>query len=875
MEKKSNTNHIFCYNNFMKKICLGILAHVDAGKTTLSESLLFKAGTIRKIGRVDSKDAFLDNDLMEKERGITIFSKTARLTAGDFEFVLVDTPGHVDFSPEMERTLNVLDAAILLINASDGVTGHTKTLWKLLKSHNIPTIIFVNKMDLPDTNREDMLKKLKNDLSSEIVDFTYPNTDSFFEDIATGSDALLDLFMTEGVIPEKEIREAVGARMIFPVLFGSALKLSGIDELLDALVTYFDAPSYGDQFGAVCYKISKDRQGNRLTHLKLTGGVLKAREVINDEKITEIRAYSGERYEVLKEACAGDIVAVTGIKESFPGKTFGNQNAVKGTVLEPVITYAVLYPDTVDKLIMHKYLSELEEEEPSLQVEYSEGTREIYVHLMGEVQTEILKRRIFDRYGVDVSFGTGRILYKETISDVVEGVGHFEPLRHYAEVHLKLEPLENGSGLQFETDVSEENLAINWQRLVLTHLKEREHRGVLTGSPITDMKITLVAGRAHQKHTEGGDFRQATYRAVRHGLMQAESVLLEPFYYYELIVPDNCVGRAMNDIDRMWGKSSVVEQNGGMSTITGTAPVSTMNGYLKEVLQYTKGLGSMSLSLADFEPCHNSEEVLEKTNYNPESDIRNSADSVFCSHGAGTVVPWYEVHEYMHIPFVIYEDYNETDEAISVMRPERTEVFVTTEEIDDILNKTFYANRKGRQGSYKGISASIRERQRIGGKRIETPVTYKGTKIRDKYMLIDGYNVVHAWPELRELANADINAAAGRLIDIVSNYQGMTGINTILVFDAYKVPGHKTEVYEFDNIKVVYTKTSETADRYIERYAHDNGKKYDITVVTSDGVEQVIIRGEGCYLMSSRDFMEDVERQSNRLRENTDLWRSE
>lgn len=856
----------------MKKICLGILAHVDAGKTTLSESLLFKAGTIRKIGRVDSKDAFLDNDLMEKERGITIFSKTARLTAGDFEFVLVDTPGHVDFSPEMERTLNVLDEAILLINASDGVTGHTKTLWKLLKSHNIPTFIFVNKMDLPDTDKDVILRNLKRELSGEVIDFTNIDSDSFYEDIATGSEHLLDLYMNEGSIPASDISIAINKREIFPVYFGSALKLDGVDELIEGLTAYSVAPDYTDSFGAVCYKISKDKQGNRLTHLKLTGGVLKAREVINDEKITEIRAYSGERYEVLKEAYAGDIVAVTGIKDSFPGKTFGSQKAVAGTILEPVITYAVIYPDTVDKLIMHKFLSELEEEEPSLQVEYSEGTREIYVHLMGEVQTEILKRRISDRYGVDVSFGTGRILYKETITDVVEGVGHFEPLRHYAEVHLKLEPLETGSGLQFESDVSEEDLAINWQRLVLTHLKEREHRGVLTGSPITDMKITLVAGRAHQKHTEGGDFRQATYRAVRHGLMQAQSVLLEPFYYYELIVPDNCVGRAMNDIDRMWGKSSVVEQNGGMSTLTGMAPVSTMNGYLKEVLMYTKGQGSMSLSLAGFEPCHNSDEVIEKRRYNPEADIKNTADSVFCSHGAGTVIPWYEVHEYMHIPFVIYDEMAEPEETLLSVRPERSEVFVTTEEIDDIINKTFYANQKGRQGSYKGISAALRERQRIGGRKIETPVNYKGTKIRDKYMLIDGYNVVHAWPELRELANTDINAAAGRLMDIVSNYQGMTGVDTILVFDAYKVPGHKTEVYDYGNIKVVYTKTSETADRYIERYAHENGKKYDITVVTSDGVEQVIIRGEGCYLMSSRDFMEDVERQSTLLRENKELW---
>lgn len=856
----------------MEKICLGILAHVDAGKTTLSEALLYETGTIRKIGRVDNKDAFLDTDNMEKERGITIFSKIARLNLPDKQFVLVDTPGHVDFSSEMERTLNVLDAAILLVNASDGVQGHTKTVWKLLKSHRIPTIIFVNKMDLPDTDKEDILKKLKEDLSKEVVDFSSPDSDLFYEEIATGSESLLDKYMNDGKISREDICDAISERFIFPVFFGSALKLFGVKELIEGLSTYIKQGKRENSFGALCYKISKDKQGNRLTHIKLSGGSVKARELLDGEKITEIRQYSGDKYEVCKEAFAGDIVALTGIKESKPGKTYGEIKNIKNTVLEPVITYAVKYPDTVDALIMHKYLLELEEEEPSLQVEYSEKTREIYVHLMGEVQTEILKQQILDRFGVSVSFGTGRILYRETICDVVEGVGHFEPLRHYAEVHLKLEPLEVGSGLEFETDVSEEDLAINWQRLVMTHLKEREHRGVLTGSPITDMKITLIAGRAHQKHTEGGDFRQATYRAVRHGLMQAESKLLEPFYYYELIVPDNCVGRAMTDIDRMWGNATVTEQNGGMSTVTGTAPVSTMNGYLKEVLQYTKGMGSLSVSLAGYEPCHNAEEVILARGYNPEADIKNTADSVFCSHGAGTVVPWYEVHEYMHLPFSIYENETSEDREINIIRPEKSEVFVTTEEIDDIINRTFYANQNGRKGSYKGISKALRERQRLGGTKIESSVVYKGTKTRDKYMLIDGYNVVHAWPELSDLASRDINAAAGKLMDIVSNYQGMTGINTILVFDAYKVPGHNTEVYEYGNICVIYTKTSETADRYIERYAHDNGKKYDITVVTSDGVEQVIIRGEGCMLMSSRDFIEDVDRKNNELRNNTGLW---
>lgn len=856
----------------MEKLCLGILAHVDAGKTTLSESLLYETGSIRKMGRVDNKDAFLDTDNMEKERGITIFSKLARFNTDSFEIVLVDTPGHVDFSAEMERTLSVLDEAVLIINASDGVQGHTKTVWKLLKSHNIPTFLFVNKMDLPDTDKASILKELRSELSMDIVDFTN-DINQVYEDISLASEDLLEQFMETGNIPDSDIKRLVNRRHLFPCFFGSALKNQGVTELLKGIDDYSTARQYPNNFGAICYKISRDKSGNRLTHLKITGGSIKARELLASEKITEIRRYSGEKYEVSGEALAGDIVTVTGIKTSTPGMVYGIQTKLKNTVLEPVVTYAVKFNDDCDVTIMHKNLLELQEEEPSLQVEHRESTRELYVHLMGEVQTEILKRQILDRFGVDVTFGTGRILYKETISDVVEGVGHFEPLRHYAEVHLKLEPLEQGSGLQFESDVDVDLLALNWQRLVLTHLAEREHRGVLTGSPITDMKITLVAGKAHLKHTEGGDFRQATYRAIRQGLMQATSVLLEPFYFYELSVPDSCVGKAMTDIDRMWGNATVTEQRGGMSTITGTAPVSTMNGYYKEVLQYTKGLGTMSVSLAGYEPCHNADEVINERHYNPEADIKNTPDSVFCSHGAGTVVPWYEVPKFMHLPYVIYEtDAEDKVSETTNFKPERAEIFVTTEEIDEIINKTAYANKKGRQGSYKGISESVRLRNRLNDKPLEKEVFYKGTKAKEKYMLIDGYNVVHAWPELNELARRDINAAAGKLMDIVSNYQGMSGIETILVFDAYKVPGHPTEVIEYGNISVVYTKTAETADRYIERYAHEHGKKYEITVVTSDGVEQVIIRGEGCFLMSSRDFEKDYETRMDNLRNNTNLW---
>lgn len=847
----------------MGKIITGIMAHVDAGKTTLSEALLHSSGAIKSIGRVDNGNAFLDTDILEKERGITIFSKIARMTLCGKNFVFVDTPGHVDFCAEMERTLCILDEAVLLINASDGVQAHTKTVWKLLREYNIPTFIFVNKMDLPDTDKRTILDNLKRELSKEIIDFSDRNSDAFFEDIATGSDSLFEEFMENGAIENKNIAAAISESLIFPVFFGSALKETGIDEFIEGLCEYSLGKEYPNEFGAICHKITKDKSGNRLTHLKITGGSLSVKKVIGEEKVNEIRLYSGEKYETTGEVFAGNLCAVTGLKNVRVGQVLGIEKPLRALSLEPVLTYAVKYPDDIDTSQMHKMLLEIEEEEPNLRVEYNEGTRDIYVHLMGEVQTEILTRQLIDRFNVKVTFGTGKILYKETINNTVEGVGHFEPLRHYAEVHLKMEPLDRGMGLQFDTEVSVDDLALNWQRLVLTHLSEREHRGVLTGSPITDIKITLVAGKDHLKHTEGGDFRQATYRAVRQGLMQAESVLLEPFYFYELIIPDTSVGKAMTDIDRMWGNAVVTEQRNGMSVITGTAPVATLNGYAKEVAAYTKGLGCLSVSLAGYEPCHNTEEVLVTRHYDPLSDLKNSPDSVFCSHGAGTVIPWNEVFDYMHLP--LSTEAKDTDDYAPLIpiKRESKEIIVTTEEIDEIIKKTSHANEKSRQGAYKGRSEAVRERQRIGGRRIEKPVEYKGTKVTPKFMLIDGYNVVHAWKELSDIADMDINGAAGRLNDYVSNYAAMTGIETILVYDAYKVPGHKETVLDYHNIKVVYTKTAETADHYIERYAHDNGKKYDIIVVTSDGVEQVIIRGAGCELMSSRDFEEDYKRRSD------------
>lgn len=847
---------------------LGILAHVDAGKTTLSESLLFNAGNIRNKGRVDNRDSFLDTDDCERERGITILSKTARLSCDDTEIVLVDTPGHVDFSAEMERVLGVLDEAVILINATDGVQAHTKTVWKLLKSFGIPTFFFVNKMDLPDTDKADILKKLKSELSVDIIDFSDDTSDSFYEDLATASETFLDTYMSEGKIPTEDIKEGIRNRLIFPAFFGSALKDIGVKEFLDGLLKYSPEFERGKEFGAYCYKITRDKAGNRLTHIKITGGTLAVKDLLGGEKINEIRLYSGEKYVAVSSVEAGDICCVTGPKESRPLNGYGAKENGRETFLEPVLLYAVRYPDDVDTASMHKILSEIEEEEPSLKVEFNEATREIYVCLFGEVQTEILTRRIIDRANIKVTFDTGRILYKETISNTVEGVGHFEPLRHYAEVHLKMEPLERGMGLIFESDVNVDDLALNWQRLVLTHLQEREHRGVLTGSPITDMKITLVAGKAHLKHTEGGDFRQATYRAVRQGLMLAESVLLEPFYFFELNIPEYAVGRAMTDIDRMWGTVEVSSLADGFAVLTGTAPVSTLNGYAKEVTAYTKGQGSLSVALSGYAPCHNTEEVLVARMYNPENDLRNPCDSVFCSHGAGTSVHWSQVYEYMHLPLVIYGDKEVVMETDYVnQRAEKKEIFVTTEEIDAIIKKTAYSNRKEEASAYKGISKEAYERRRVGGRRIEKPMEYKGTVQKKKFILIDGYNVIHAWKELSDIAARDMAGAAGRLMDIVSNYSGIVGVETILVFDAYKVANHQTEVLDYHNIKVVYTKTAETADRYIERYAHENGKKYDITVITSDGVEQVIIRGEGCNLMSSRDFEEDYKKKSEGLSE--------
>ena len=869
----------------MKKLVTGILAHVDAGKTTLSEALLFTGGAIKSIGRVDTKDAFLDTDSQERDRGITIFSKQASLKVGDLELTLVDTPGHVDFSAEMERTLGVLDMAILVVSGSAGVQSHTKTLWKLLRRYDIPTVIFVNKMDMPGTDKDRVLEGIHAEISGEVVDFTpiyeiEADSDSeqkiiipsdCLDDIATCAEELLEEYIATGGIDIVHIIKAISDRKLFPCVFGSALKCTGIDVLL-RLISDFISPSKkvdnaeDAPFSAYCYKITRDADNNRLSHLRIYSGSLKVKDLLAEEKVNDIRIYSGEKYTSVTRADAGELITVAGLNDTKPGSTYGDMGDGMLPLLEPVLSYAIRYPDSVDRTMMLKYLREVEEQLPELHVDVDSEHREIRVNLMGVVQTEVLTKLMMDRYGVPVTFDVGSISYKETITDIVEGVGHFEPLRHYAEVHLRLEPLECGAGLQFDSEVSEDLLDRNWQRLIRTHLEERVHRGVLTGSPITDMKIVIVGGRAHTKHTEGGDFRQATYRAIRQGLMQAHSRLLEPYYNFTLEVPENMVGKAMTDIDRMSGTSILTESVDGIAVLNGTAPVSTMHTYATDVAAYTKGEGVLSLSLGGYAVCHNEEEVVALRHYDPDSDTRNPSASVFCEHGAGVIIPWYEVFDKMHVPSCVYGMQPEEDIAglKPITRPRTTsEITIGTDEIDEIINRTAFSNRKPVASAHKGISAARAAQNRKKSEYIPPKeVEYKGSKPKDKYLLVDGYNVIFAWNELAEIARVNVDGARGRLLDIMCNYQGITGINLIVVFDAYRLSNHQTEFLDYNNIHVVYTRTAETADHYIEHFAHEHGKKYDITVATSDGLEQIIIRGAGCKLVSSREF-EALVRETN------------
>jgi small GTP-binding protein len=851
----------------MKKLVIGILAHVDAGKTTLSESLLYLSGRTRKLGRVDWKDAYLDNYELERARGITIFSKQAVFDIGDVRITLLDTPGHVDFSTEMERTLQVLDYAVLVISGADGVQGHTRTLWHLLDAYRIPVFLFINKMDQDGTDRERLMDGIKKQLSHGCVDFGQVHGRDFMEQVAMCDEELLSAYLETGRIDGAQIREYIRKRRLFPCYFGAALRLEGVDALMQGLVEYSVIPSYPDKFGARVFKISRDEQGNRLSHIKVTGGTLKVRDVVGngtwEEKVNQIRIYSGSKFEAVNNAEAGTVCAVAGLTQTRPGEGLGADEGIIVPVLEPVLSYRIILPDGCDPREMLPKLRQLEDEDPALRISWDEQLREIQAKIMGEVQTEVLQSVIKDRFGTDVSFDAGRIIYKETIADTVEGVGHFEPLRHYAEVHLLLEPGERGSGLQFAVDCSDDILAGNWKNLILTHLKEKEHKGVLTGYPITDMKITLVSGRAHISHTSGGDFREATYRAVRQGLMEAGSVLLEPYYSFRLEVPEKLAGHALADIDKMRGTCAISRIENGTAYIEGEAPVATMKNYQKELTAYTRGMGKIFCSLKGYEPCHNAEEVIEMIGYDPERDVENPSGSVFCANGSGFFVSWDRVKDYMHVESYfkkvspggeMNEDGAGDGDRASIIQ----EKWLAADEVDRILTQSSFANQ-GKRSSWKK-RRNIYDRRSADDPRKEAPASGQEEKEeREEYLLVDGYNIIFAWPELKEMAQDNMDSARTRLLDLLGKYRGMRKCRVIAVFDAYRVQRRNEDVFDYDDVHVVFTKEAQTADEYIEKFAHDNRKRYDITVATSDNLQQVIILGAGCSVMSAGDLKKEIE----------------
>lgn len=873
-----------------KQITMGILAHVDAGKTTLSEGILYTCKAIRKLGRVDHQDAFLDTNTLERNRGITIFSKQAECTLGEFGMTFLDTPGHVDFSAEMERTLQILDYAILVISGADGVQGHTETLWRLLSRYQIPVFLFINKMDQPGTDREALLAEVKEKLDANCVEFSADQTDEEWkEQVAVCDEQVMEAYLEGEEISREQIRQMIRERKLFPCYFGSALKMTGVEEFLDDLKLRIRETSYPETFGAKIYKITRDNQGERLTHMKITGGTLKVKSVLSNgrpgetgegiwqEKVNQIRIYSGEKYTMVSEVKAGTVCAVTGLTATYPGQGLGSEQASDMPVLEPVLSYRIGLPTEVNVHQALLQLRQLEEEEPLLHIVWNETLGEIYAQVMGEVQIEILKSLIKERFGMAVTFDEGNIVYKETILEPVEGVGHFEPLRHYAEVHLLLEPGETGSGLIFAADCSEDVLDRNWQRLILTHLEEREHKGVLIGAPITDMKITLLTGRAHIKHTEGGDFRQATYRAVRQGLRKAKSQLLEPYYEFRLEVPSEQVGRSMTDIQKMLGEFDPPKTEGEMTVLTGSAPVVTMRDYQKEVISYTSGRGRLSCTLKGYYPCHNQEEVVEAVGYDPEADLENPTGSVFCAHGAGFVVNWDQVEEYMHVESgwnapAGQETKPEKPVTAKNWKEENEKYLATEKELEEIFERTYGPIRKlgeeppaGR--SVKGWKKSRRDPLEGYGK---SSSDYKQKKTPDgekEYLLVDGYNIIFAWEDLKELAAVNIDGTREKLMDILCNYQGFKKSTLILVFDAYKVKGNPGSVETYHNIHVVYTKEAETADQYIEKTVHEIGRKYRVTVATSDQLEQVIILGQGGQRMSARELLEDVIEVSHQIRE--------
>lgn len=853
----------------MKKIVIGILAHVDSGKTTLSEAMLYQSGSIGKLGRVDHKNSFLDTFSLERERGITIFSKQAVFKYNNIEFTLLDTPGHVDFSAETERTLQVLDYAVLVISAANGIQSHTQTLWKLLSKYNVPCFIFVNKMDLNDTEKEHILKELKTKFSDGCIDFSNDNSTQFFESTALCDEQLLNQYYEKETIQKADIIHCIKNRKIFPCMFGSALKLNGVEEFMKCLSSYTKTPEYGSDFAAKVYKISEDK-GQRLTFLKITGGSLKVKEILesaknkNAEKVNQIRIYAGDKFSTADEADAGTVCAVTGITFTRPGDGLGAEPSSGMPVLEPVLTYRLELPDNIDAHTALDKMKILEAEDPQLKVVWNERLKEIQVQLMGDIQLEILQAILSERFGINASFGNGNIIYKETIADTVEGIGHFEPLRHYAEVHLLMKPTGRDSGLVFRTDCKEDLLDKNWQRLILTHLYEKTHIGVLTGAPITDMEITLVSGKAHTKHTEGGDFKQATYRAVRQGLRSAESVLLEPIYEFTLEVPSESIGRAMTDIQRMHGNFNAPETIDDCSVISGTAPVATMYDYAREVVKYTHGKGRLVCALKGYEPCHNTDEVIEHIGYNCDGDTDNPCDSVFCSHGAGYNVKWNEVKSHMHLPGALSspkrDDVQSTKAVFSKCR-NKDNLFALDKELMQIFEQT-YGPIKNRteQPNFNHFTFTESNESKTH-KSIRAP-KYSGTE----YLLVDGYNVIFSWEELKALAKNNIDGARNTLTNILCNYQGYKKCEVILVFDAYKVKGNTREVEKVNNINIVYTKEAETADMYIEKVSHKLAKNNKVRVVTSDALEQLIILEGGALRVSSKEFLSEIRQAEEDIR---------
>ncbi|MEF2949035.1 MAG: translation factor GTPase family protein [Oscillospiraceae bacterium] len=843
----------------MKHICIGILAHVDSGKTTLSEGLLYASGALRKLGRVDHGDAFLDTDALERERGITIFAKQAMLTVGEREFTLLDTPGHIDFSAEMERTLSVLDYAVLVISGSDGVQSHTRTLWRLLARYEVPTFLFINKMDLAGTDKSALMERLTQTLSAECVDFSAPPQERD-EALALCDEAALESLLERGSIDDSLISKMIKSRKVFPCFFGSALKMDGVEDFLSALARFTVAPEYPSEFGAKVFKISRDAQGGRLTWLKVTGGALRVKAPLSyraqnqdyQEKADQLRLYSGIKFRTLEKAGAGSVVAVTGLSHSYVGLGLGTEAEASAPLLQPVLTYQLVLPDGADAHSALTKLRELEEEDPMLRIVWDERYGQIHVQLMGKIQLEILRRRILDRFGLAVTFGEGSIVYRETIASPVLGMGHFEPLRHYAEVQLLIEPLPRGTGIQLASNLATDALDLNWQRLIFTHLLEREHAGVLTGSALTDVRFTLVAGRAHLKHTEGGDFRQATYRAVRQGLMQAESLLLEPYYDFRLEVPAECVGRAMTDLQNMGGTVDSPQSVGENTVLTGYAPVRTLRDYFTDVAAYTRGRGQLSCAVRGYETCQNQDEIVASLGYDAERDTDNPASSVFCDHGGSITIPWNEVAQHVHCDSGIHFDKEETEEK-SAPPPRRGvgagSAYAADKELQEIFERTYgKVARRAFEPAKKPARTSLADHYDVTIHSEDT-----------EYLLVDGYNIIFAWDELQRLAAQDIAAARGALIDILANYQGFRKCRVIVVFDAYKVKGNPGSVQTVHGIKVVYTKEAETADTYIERATYELRRERRVRVATSDGPEQVIILGHGALRVSARAFHAEVE----------------